>query len=171
MLMKLLGLTLIVFSSGLCGINYVSARKERLAELGSFISMLELIMAELVTNQSPLPEILHKISDNICGKASDFAKLMLLNLSVLGEKGFDTIWSESLRACEISFSIDEYQSFMKLGAILGKYEIEFQIRAIEDSLWLLKKREESYSAAYPQTKRLSLGLSVSAGLMLAIILV
>ena len=169
--MKLLGLTLIVISSGLGGINYVSARKDRLAELDSFISMLELIKAELVSNQSPLPVILHKISENICGKASDFAKLMLLNLSVLGEKGFDRIWTESLRACEPSFSNEEQQAIMKLGAILGKYEIKFQSQAIDESLWLLKKHEESCSAAYPQVKRLSLGLSVSAGLMLAIILV
>lgn len=169
--MKILGLTLVVLSSGLCGVNFVSVRKDRLDELRSFIYMLELIKAELSTNLSPLPVVVNKVSESICGKAADFSKLLLLNLSVLGEKCFETIWNESFRACETSFSAEEEQAIMKLGLILGKYEINFQTQAIEDCILVLRKREESCSASYPQTKRLSLGLSVSAGLLLAIILV
>ena len=171
MLMKILGITLIILSSGLCGINYVSGRKERIDELRSFIYMLELIKAELSTNLSPLPVIANKVSENIDGKAADFSKLLLLNLSVLGEKGFESIWAESFRACETSIADGEQQAVIKLGSVLGKYEIEYQTKAIEDCILVLRKREESCSAAYPQTKRLSLGLSVSAGIFLAIILV
>ena len=65
----------------------------------------------------------------------------------------------------------EIESITAIGDILGRYSLDIQKQAIEGSLILLRENEKKAAQEFPQLKRLSLGLSVSAGMLLGIFLI
>jgi len=90
---------------------------------------------------------------------------------VLGEKSFSAIWEESLAVCNAALAENEFDSIRSLGNVLGKYTLETQSRALDECISLLRQSEKNASFDFPQMKRLSLGVSVSAGLLLGILLI
>ena len=169
--MKLLGFLLITFSSSMCGLCYASGKKERIDELDSFCLMLQMMQAELSSKLCPLPEISKNLASNIKGRAGDFLKLLDLNFTLLGEKAFYVIWSECLDMSSIALKEEEIESLRILGKTLGRYDVEFQISAIEETLSLLRAQLQKESQEFPQLRGLSMGVSVSMGTMLAILLI
>ena len=169
--MRMIGFVLIVFSSLIFGVNHVASRKERIDTLSSFASMLELLKAELNSSLCSIPELLERIALKIDGPAQSFIKILKLNFSVLGEKSFSAIWEESLVACNTDLAENELDSLCSLGNVLGKYTLETQNRALDECISLLRQSERNASFDFPQIKRLSIGVSVSAGLLLGILLI
>ena len=169
--MKLIGFILIVFSSMVFGLNYTEAKKNRLEELVSFSFMLELIVAELNTSLPTLPELIKKLEAKLDNKALSFVKVLSLNLAMLGEKDFNSIWCNSLSCCDMDLTEQEYDSISSLGSILGKYDVETQEKALNECLVQFRASEHKLKEELPQLKRLSLGVSMSAGAILAIMLV
>ena len=168
--MRILGFLLIIGSSALLGINYSAEKKMRINDLNTFIYMLELLGAELSNRLYPLPELFEKISPKLIGASASFVKILNLNMSVLGEKNFETIWSESFFTCGPSLAEKESDEIISLGKVLGRYDLEVQLAAIEACVVSLKESEKKASCEFPQLRQLSLGLSVSAGMLLAIFL-
>ena len=169
--MKLIGFILIVFSSVVCGFNYTETKKNRLEELASFSFMLELMVAELNTSLPTLPELIKKLETKLDNKALCFVKVLSLNLAMLGEKDFNSIWCNSLSGCDADLTEQEYDSIASLGSILGKYDVETQGKALNECLVQFRASEHKLKEELPQLKRLSLGVSMSAGAILAIMLV
>ncbi len=169
--MKLLGFLLISFSSALCGLCYVSSKKDRISELESFADMLGLMRGELTCRFSPLTELAAKLSENSVGKAASFLKVLTLNLEMLGERVFYDIWCESLNVCVSELDKSEAEAVKALGNILGRFDVETQAVAIDEVTAILKKSISEEKSQLPQLKRLSLGVSASAGAILAILLV
>lgn len=169
--MKLIGFTLIVISSAICGICFVSEKDERISELNSFCRMLELLQAELNTNFTPLPQLAESLALKLSGKASAFLKTLYLNLSLLGEKQFSCIWCESLNTASKTLTASELELLCSLGPVLGRYDISSQNEVISASLCELRKNYSIEKEKLPQAKKLSLGLSVSSGAFIAIFLI
>lgn len=169
--MKLLGLALIMASSAVFGITFTGLKQERINELQSFSLLLEFIRAELSTNSRPLPELLDRIVQKLEWSAAEFIKVLILNLSTLGEKDFDTLWRESIKVSVVSLNENEVDALSMLGSVLGKYDIDMQITALDEVLVLLKESEREESLQLPQAKRLNMGVSLSFGALLSIMLV
>jgi len=169
--MKFLGFILVTLSSAVCGLCYCSSKTERLDDLRSFCLMLELIGGEITNKLSPIPEIAHEVSEKISGKARSFLKLIVINLSFVGEKNFESIWCECFVACGAEFDSKEVEVILNLGKVLGRYDVQTQHEAIQSALVSLHSAIEKESAELPQLKKLSVSLSMSVGAFLAILLV
>ena len=169
--MKIIGFSLIICASFAFGLKQTEYIKNRLVNLNSFIFMLELIEAELNSNICSIPELTEKIIDKLEGDSLTFMQLIKINLSMLGSKSFSAIWKESLSVCSNSLKDKEYEALDSLGQVLGKYEIDTQTHHLEECLKLLRKSEEEAAKEFPQSRQLNLGVSVSAGLLMAILLV
>ena len=169
--MKFLGFLLIIGSSALLGMNYSAEKKARINDLQAFISMLEILCAELNNRLYPLPELFENISSKLEGRAASFANLLKLNMYVLGEKNFETIWYESYFVSGAALSDKENNEILSLGKTLGRYDLETQLAAIEACILSLKECEKMESFEFPKLRQLSLGVSLSAGMLLAIFLV
>lgn len=169
--MKFLGVILITLSSTVCGMCYIADKKERIKDIESLCMMLELIRGELSFNLAPIPEIIAKLSQEIDGKAGTFVKLLSVNIAALGEKSFPIIWSESVAACSLSIGDNEYKAVDELGKVLGRYDIQLQIEYITAVIRLLTDSLTRGSAAMPEIKRTCVGVSMSAGAILSILLV
>ena len=169
--MKLIGFILITLSSALCGFCYTSGRREHAESLASFCLMLEMLHAEIKDKLCPIPELSKSLSNKINGSAGNFLSLLSLNLAFLGEKNFEGIWCESLCAAAPELNDSEYESVAGLGKTLGKYDAQTQAEAISEVLASLRDSYTQVCAELPQINRLSMGVSVSAGALLAILLV
>ena len=169
--MKLLGFILITLSSTVCGMCYVADKKEQIKDMESLCMMLELMLGELSFNLAPIPELIEKLSHKLDGKASTFVKLLSVNIAALGEKPLPIIWSESVAACSLSLGDNEYRAVDELGKVLGRYDIKLQIEYITAVLRLLTDTLTRGRAAIPEIKRTCVGVSMSAGAILSILLV
>ena len=169
--MKLFGFILITLSTTVCGICYASEKNERLKDLQSFCLMLELLRGELTYKLVPLSELAEKLSEELEGKASAFMQILSLNLASLGEKGFSIIWDESFDLCSLSFNDKECESIKELGKVLGRYDLQTQNKCITETYTILHDSLSTLMGAMPQIKKLSVGASMSAGALLAILLV
>jgi len=169
--MKMLGFLLISLSSALCGLCYISLKKDRVSELEAFSDMLTLMQGELLCRLSPLTELAAKLSENTEGKAGSFLKILALNLEMLGERAFYDIWCESLNVCVSELNKNELEAIKSLGNILGRYDVKTQTKAIDEVIEVLKRSALCEKDQLPQLKRLSMGISASAGAILAILLV
>ena len=89
----------------------------------------------------------------------------------LGEKSFSTIWKESFYACSATVSENESISISALGDVLGRYGVDTQEQALDECILLLRESEKKAACEFPQFKRLSLGVSVTAGMILGIFLI
>ncbi len=169
--MKLIGFLMITLSSLICGNCYITIKKEREEELESFRFMLELIKGEITSRLCPLTELPQKLFGKVQGKAGIFLQILSLNLEMLGERAFEEIWSESLNACVSEFDDKEYDAINGLGKVLGRYEISLQCTTLDEVINLLTQSLNEERIRLPQMKRLSWGISASAGAMLAIMLI
>ena len=169
--MKLLGFSLIVCASIVFGLRQNEDKKNHIVNLNSFILMLDLIKAELNSNVCSIPELIEKILPKLNDASLSFVNVLKINLSLLGTKSFSAIWKESLCICSGSLYDKEFEALETLGQVLGKYDIETQSHHLDESIKLLRKSEIDAEFEFPQLKRLNLGVSVSAGLLLAILLV
>ena len=169
--MKLLGFILVTLSSAICGLSYYSAKSDRANDLRSFCIMLEMMQAELRDKLSPLPEIAISLSEKINGVAGSFLAVLSLNMSCIGEKGFEKIWCESLAVSKATIDEKEFEALASLAKVLGRYNLETQINAITDVLTFLHGRLREEDSKLPQLKKLSMSFSLSFGALLAIMLV
>lgn len=169
--MKALGFVLVTISSAVCGLSIFSLKKDLLDELASFCLMLEIIQGELANKLSPMPELAQSVRKKINGKAKSFMEVLIINLNFLGERNLETIWCESLKACGAELGNAEMDALMSLGKIIGRYDVQTQCDAISNTLMLLRSSLNQKRNDLPQLGRLYLGLPMSAGAILAILLV
>lgn len=169
--MKVLGFILVTISSAICGLCYCAQKSERLDDLNSFCLMFELMQGEITNRLSPIPELSHSISSRASGKARSFLNTLSLNLSLLGEKNFETIWCESYKACGTQLNSSETESVLALGKIIGRYDAQTQCEGIHNTIALLRSSLEKERSELPQIKKLSVSVSMSLGAFLAILLV
>ena len=169
--MKFLGFVLVTVSSAVCGLCYCTGKSEHVNDLRSFCLMIEIMQGEITYRLSPLPELAVSVSERVQGRASNFLSVLSLNLNFLGEKDFDRIWCESLEACRPELDEKELEAIAALGKILGRYDVNTQSEAISVSLTYLRSKLNKESSELPQLKKLSLSVSMSAGALLAILLV
>lgn len=169
--MKYLGLMLIFISSVACGYSYVRMRDEHISELGSVCMMLENMQRELESRLTPLPDLFKQLSVNMTGAAATFMEELLFEMKDLGSRNFCSLWNESIEKALKNLEEQEIHELELLGEVLGRYGIDRQLQAIQNCLNVLGKALECSVEVYPQRKKLAFGLSLSAGALLAIVLV
>lgn len=168
--MRYFGALMIFLASSGAGLIFLRAKKKRLAGIKNIYFALELLHAELVTRASPLPELCRLLEARSQGAAADFFGGLSGAMSELGERDFASIWRENAResfACLNSAELDE---ICRLGDVLGRYELQEQASALELCLTYLRSCQATAESNYPSEKKLGLGLTMAAGLLLIVVL-
>lgn len=166
--MKLLGAVMIIFGALCTGISYVESRKDLITKLDALASALRQLGAEMENSVSPLQELLEKQGMQSRGTVRLFFSSAADSMESLGEREFCEIWAE----CARKFIADRQaiRELTELGGILGRYSLERQCKAIEHCAVMLEEYRNRLSLELQQTGRLALGLPVSAGALMIILL-
>ena len=168
--MHSLGLILIALASITAGLTCVRWKAARIKELRSVYSMLEIMQREFDTRLTPLGELFSIIRDKDIGAASLFSVRILEQTESIGQTDFSLIWREGVESSFPALTQQERSVLQRAGEVIGKFSADRQITELKLCHDTMRSVLEAALKDYPQGSRLAIGLSLSAGAMLVIVL-
>ena len=169
--MKLLGCVMIALASLLGGVLYTRGIKQRQEELASACAMLELMRGELETRLTPLPELAAELAGRVGGAGEAFLLCLAMKLKEFGKRNFAELWAESVDGVFCASDAETRNRLIQLGPVLGRYDIGSQLSALDSCADALRRRYLQLSGDMPQLLRLGMGLCMSAGALIVILLI
>ena len=164
------GALLLIAAFFLFGLNAVREKRAHIHALRELAGALELFSAELALHTAPIPEAVSSTAHLAVGKGRELFRVLSRRLCCLGEESFAQLWSGAVRLSCGELSSREREELETLGASLGRYDLDTQLRELRACCAFLSARREEAEQALPAERRLWLGLSASAGAFLAILL-
>lgn len=169
--MRLLGAVMALIACGAMGFIYNRSLRERLDTLAAMYEVLAMMKLELSNRICALPELIETLSERSKGEVSDFLLAVYKRLSSLGEYSFDELWCECAAKSLTALNENERRAICSLGSILGRGELDAQIAEIDRCTSTLHTALENARTEQPQQKKLTLGMSFAAGMLLVIMLI
>lgn len=171
MYIKLFGAAAALAACLMAGNQYYMCEKNRYNAIKSCRIMLSLIRSELSTSSADISIILKNICGRLSTPAHGFALLLTKEMDMLGQIPFQDIWDKALVQCFAILGQYEKNIIKELGGIIGKYELEQQLEALDCAVSRLSDEEKCCYEQLKPRQKLSFGLSGAMGLMLIIVLI
>lgn len=169
-MLRTLGAILVVGCCSLLGLVTAGRSAQRLRSLGSLLSALEQMTAELAGLLMPLPELMLSLRIRAEQPAAEF----FAKVYWLAEKKrlpFCDAWEQAVKETEaLCLRPEEEKALAALGAVLGRYDADTQCAAADrliGQLTLFRELEEKDRA---RRGKVSAALGLGAGITLAILL-
>ena len=161
---KYAGIFMISAACASFGVISTVGMKHHIELLAALCGSLRFISAEIGTRLCPLPELISELAGR-GGAAGNFYERLAEKLDSIGEVDFSALWASSLE-CLTSLS-----AMRALGDVLGRYELNEQLESIDICLDSLSRSMHGLQTQYPERRRLVLGLSAAAGILVLIVLI
>ena len=166
---KYAGIFMISAACASFGVISVKGMKRHIELLGALCGSLRYISAEIGTRLRPLPALIAELAGR-GDAAGEFYTRLAGKLDSIGEVDFSALWASSLE-CLTPLSRDELSALRALGDVLGRYELQEQLESIDICIDTLSRSLRALQAQYPDGRRLALGLSAAAGILVLIVLI
>ena len=171
-MIKAIGAILLVGGAALVGIFASGELSVRSRSLEGFLKALEIMHAEIGESLAPVSELMEKLSRETPSPVCDFFAECAHEKRKNPDTAFFLIWSKALSHADyLRLSGNEKEVIEELGAFLGRYSLDAQIKAIEKS-----SRRISSLALVAENDKKRLGklyakLGVISGMAVTIILI
>lgn len=170
-MIRWLGAILVAGATTAAGLAAVQRLGARVRLLAAFLTALDIMLAELTFNLTPLPELMQLLSRRAAAPVRPFFAHCARLLQRLGEESFLALWQKTVNDMGAEWRAGERDALMDLGAVLGRYDTKGQARA----LTLAKTRMEALLTR-AEGERLRQGrvfgaLGAASGLAIVIILI
>ena len=169
--MKIAGFVCLQLAALLFALRRIESKKRAAACLASFCALLEQLKGALGSEPAPMPELLDALGTCCDGDAAAFVNLLAASMDRLGERSFRELWTDALSAVPVTADRESGRALLELGTVLGRYELNTQLGAVESCRIVLSRRLDALCRELPQAKRLTLGLCLAASALLGIILI
>ncbi len=166
---KYAGIFMISAACASFGVTSAVGMKRHIELLAALCGSLRYISAEIGTRLRPLPELIAELAGR-GGAAGEFYTRLAEKLDSIGKVDFSALWASSLE-CLTPLNRDELSAMLALGDVLGRYELNEQLESIDICLDSLSRSLRGLQAQYPERRRLVLGLSAAAGILVLIVLI
>lgn len=170
-MIQLIGAVLITAGAAAWGVLEVFRLRSHAKSLNTIVSALGVMRSEICDRLTPMPALLHQLSDEATYPASQLFKNAGELTPALGSRSFSSIWSQAvMNTPELLLTPQEELVLKELGMSLGKYDTGEQRHAI---LYTERRIEELYRKAEADRERNSKVygfLGVAAGLFAVVIL-
>lgn len=153
------------------GLMRIAAARRRIDTLAALTEALYVMRGELAARLTAMPMLVEYMAQHSRGDAQSFFDAVRDRLPQLGRRELSELWCESVMETLPALEKDELRELAAAGLVLGRCELEVQLAAIDRCAAALRAAQERAQADYPQQKRLSLGVSAAAGLMLVTLLI
>ena len=170
---KLLGCTLVFGISSLIGIVLAKVYSTRVSNIMDMITAFEILYTKISYNQSTLDEIFMDIGTQIGGGVGEIFSEMGIafegNMLYTADELWVRVIEENIKKCDFSF--DDIQVINEFSYMLGKSDIEGQLRNIDMTISRLKSqliRAENEEKKYSKMYR---NVGILGGMGLAVILI
>lgn len=153
------------------GLIKLKREKAELSALEAVCDALGQMRVELSSRLAPIPELAGILSRRTQGDARRFFALLCSKLNKLGERELCELWCECAETELCALNADALRDFIALGQILGRGELDLQLAAIARCEASSRQTLAEGRTRFAGQRRLTLGVSASAGLMLVIMLI
>ena len=167
---RVLGAAAVLAASTTMGLRRSAARRREIQCLDGLCHAVTVIRAELACRLAPTEELLCCAAADGVGETAAFFALAAQSLGCLGERSFAELWSDSAARCLPSLPEEQRGALDRLGAALGRYELQEQVAACDSFLRGAQESLDACRAAFPQRSRLDFALGASGGLLLCLVL-
>lgn len=168
--MKYLGALLILLSALAFGVRLCAEKRQHNRILRDLLECLELLQGELELSGAPIPELLQSLAEKVSGETGAFLCRLSIGMERLGEDSFSQIWSETAKSCFSLLCQEEKEELCRMGSILGRLDLDAQLRALRYCCCFLRGRLEEAVRAYPDKRRLTLSLCACAAVFTVILI-
>jgi stage III sporulation protein AB len=168
--MRWLGAVLLSAGSALLGLGAVMQLDGRVRDLRGIVSALEAMRRVLMSRLEPLDGMLDAAIQETSGRPKELFQFCRTGLEQLDGRPFQPLWTAAIDTVWLRLEEDDLAALCQLGGVLGRYDMERQADALEQTS---KYLERQLLEAIDQRRRLGKvygTMGVSAGLILALIL-
>ena len=169
--MRALGALMAFAACSAMGLLRVASERRRIETLAALTEALDVMRGELAARLTAIPALTEYMARHSRGDAQSFFAAVLDRLPQLGKRELSELWCESVMETLPSLETDELRELASVGLVLGRCELDVQLSALDRCAAALRAAQERAQAEYPQQKRLSLGVSAAAGLVLVTVLI
>ena len=170
-MLRLVGALLLTAGAAGLGLCAAGQLGDRVRSLRSLVGGLEILMRELSFRRTSMPELMERTARQAGEPARYLFARCRDHLEELGERSFGQIWAGAVEAePELLLTREERTVLVELGQVLGRYDADGQIAALE-------RAEEGLKACLARAEedrrrlgRVYTALGVGSGAMLAILL-
>lgn len=170
---KVLGCTLVFAVSSLIGVVLAKAYSTRVQNIMDMITAFEILHTKISYNQTTLDEIFMDIGTQLGGPVGEIFNEMGIafegNMLYTADELWVKVIEDNIKKCDFSF--DDIQVINEFSYMLGKSDIEGQLRNIDMTLSRLKSqlvRAENEEKKYSKMYR---NVGILGGMGLAVILI
>ncbi len=168
--MKSIGAAIVLLSSFSLGLLNSRLQRQRLFCLREMMQALDLLSSELRTHCPPLGDLLRWTEAHTSGQASVFFATVVNSLSELGVKSFDEIWQNAVVYKLLCLNLEDKRELLTLGSQLGRMELNCQLKALERCHDILNLSRERLETQYREERSIRIGIPVSLGFLITILL-
>ena len=168
--MKLLGFAFCVLGCLGGALRTAKNRENGILALREMCAALKLMQGELSLTSTPIPALFSLLKGRTQGSAAVFFGELSEQMDRLGEDRLAELWAASVRSRCGMLAPPEREALTELGEVLGRYDPDMQALAIDRCWREMHERLQQAEKAFPDQRRLLLGLGLSAGLLLGILL-
>ena len=169
--MKLSGACLFCIAALYVGIIKANELKNSTVLLREIISFLTLMKNEICTRRTPVKEIIKTACVMKYTFLSDFLHRLSDSFPMLGEKSFGELWAESVDERLVKLPEPLSTELKKLGCSIGRYDSELQAESIENCMAAFSEELHAKASSLASNQKLSVCLTLSAGLIVTILLI
>ena len=168
---KAVGAAAILFSCFFSALRYLHMRSEKILQMQALGKSLLELRSELAERRRNLGDIFYSVAGkNGIDRIKSFYEGLHGKLCDLGERGFSEIWREEAGRCFAPLGRNVEDLLFPLGEYLGGSELERQCAALEKAAFRLEEECQREKETLKREKKLRLGLSLSGGAFLVIML-
>lgn len=168
--MKCYGIVFVMLSAWLFGKEKIKPIKTRIVYLQNMSAALELMRSELSGRPKALEELCSQLEISCKGQAALFFGELGKRLRNDDWCCFREIWSISVSECFAELRSDEKQLIDELGTVLGVFELDRQLRALDFCVEQLKNCYQKAKGEYSANRKLYIGLPCCFAAMLSVLL-
>jgi len=166
---KLLLLALIIVTCSLIGFFLAKQYKDRLKELKDIRLAMNILETKMKLTKEPIAHIFEEISYKL--ETENTANLFLKASDHMEYTTASNAWEEALQTVKTSLNKEDLDMLRTFGKMIGKTDLEGQIKEIELTNILLEQQAEDARIKKQKNGRMYQSLGVISGLALCIILI
>ena len=170
-MLKVLGAMLLICGAAAMGFSAAGVLRRRVEGLRGLLAALERMEREISFRLTPVPDLIRLLARDAPPPVNGFFRACLARLPRLGERRFSELWREALAECPMDLAPEDRTLWGEVGDVLGRYDAGGQLASLEEIAARLRRQLERAEADHARLGRVYGALGLTAGSMLAILLI
>jgi len=147
---RLIGAILIIGATAAMGLTSVRQMDKRARNLAEILTSLKTMRREICDRMTPMPELLEQLQNEADAPADQFFAQVIRQMGDIGTRSFHAIWKSAVEHTpDLALTEREAQALADLGRTLGRYDIEEQRAALDDTIG---RMEDFWKAAIEERR-------------------